>query len=104
MYGYRAIFIAEDRTDLQRMVAGNHAQRIAVVAGDAVRQIAPVQRADAHHLTAGKVTAHFADPLGQQRAAAGDDRLQRAVVHHDFTGRRGAKDPALAVFQRRLQG
>ena len=102
MDGNRAVFIAQNGINLLRVLAGNQAQRIAVIAADAVGNIATFAIADADNFTAGKVTGDGFDAFWQQGAAAFQNRLGGAGIHANFTRRRGTEDPAFAVLQRRF--
>ena len=63
--GHRAVFIAQNGIDLLRVLAGDKAQRIAVVAADAVSDVASFAIADADHFAAGEVAADDFDPFWQ---------------------------------------
>ncbi len=62
--GHRAVFIAQNGIDLLRVLAGDKAQRIAVVAADAVSDVASFAIADADHFAAGEIAADDFDPFG----------------------------------------
>ena len=104
MDGDRAVFIAQNGIDLLRVLPGDAAQRIAVIAADAVGDIAAFKAANADHFAAREVAGDGFNPFRQQGAAAFENCLGRAGVHGNFARRRRAENPALTVFQRRLLG
>ena len=104
MDGDRAIFIAQNGIDLLRVLPGDTAQRIAVIAADAVGDIAAFKAADADHFAAREVAGDGFNPFRQQGTAAFKNCLGRTGVNGNFARRRRAENPAFAVFQRRLLG
>lgn len=66
MHGNRAVFVAQNGINLLRVLAGNQAQRVVVIAADAVGNIATFAIADADNFTAGKVTRDGFDAFGSR--------------------------------------
>jgi hypothetical protein len=90
MHGNRAIFIAQDGVDLLRMVPGNTAQRIAVIATDAVRDVATCKVTDTITSPREKLPVTLLIPLEVMNSSF-QNRGGRPFIHGDFTCRRRAK-------------
>ncbi len=104
MDGGVAVGIAQPAFDLMRLATGNHGQISAAIRGEPARQFTSIDVHDGYGVAALKAAVYRCNAGGQEAATFGAQRILSTDIHHDTTRRLGSsQDPALAIFQRRMQ-